>query len=91
MKKKFLIYLAVLSLLCGCGEARVQEGGADSNTVTEGGSLLVGITQDLDSLDPHVAVAAGTDEVLYNIFEGLVKVDEKGNMNPAVAESYNIS
>ncbi len=91
MKKRFLIYLAVLSLLCGCGDARVQKGGADSKTVTEGGSLLVGITQDLDSLDPHVAVAAGTDEVLYNIFEGLVKVDEKGNMNPAVAESYKIS
>jgi peptide/nickel transport system substrate-binding protein len=111
MKKRFLIYLTVLGLLCGCGEASVQKGGADSNTTPtpvasqtnapeeqqtpktpiEGGSITVGITQDLDSLDPHVAVAAGTDEVLFNLFEGLVKADEKGVMNPAVAESYTIS
>ncbi len=92
MKKRFLICLVALSVLCGCGkDARVQEGGADNNTPAMGGSLTVGITQDLDSLDPHVAVAAGTDEVLFNIFEGLVKPDEKGNMIPAVAESYSVS
>ncbi|MBO4696038.1 MAG: ABC transporter substrate-binding protein [Lachnospiraceae bacterium] len=55
------------------------------------GSVTVGITQDLDSLDPHKAVAAGTKEVLYNIFEGLVKPDQNGSLVPAVAESYQIS
>lgn len=56
-----------------------------------GGSVVVGITQDLDSLDPHKAVAAGTKEVLFNVFEGLVKPDEAGNLIPAVAEDYEIS
>ncbi len=111
MKKRFLICLVALSVLCGCGkDARVQEGGADvtttpgaeetqtatptpevTKTPIEGGSITVGIPQDLDSLDPHIATAAGTDEVLFNIFEGLVKVDPDGKIVPAIAESYSIS
>ena len=58
---------------------------------TYGGSITVGITQDLDGLDPHKALSAGTKEVLFNIFEGLVKLDYNGNLVPAVAESYHIS
>ncbi|PNT90643.1 ABC transporter substrate-binding protein [Clostridium thermosuccinogenes] len=58
---------------------------------TYGGSITVGITQDLDGLDPHKALSAGTKEVLFNIFEGLVKLDKDGNLVPAVAESYHIS
>ncbi len=57
-----------------------------------GGSIVVGIPQDLeDSLDPHISVAAGTKEVLFNIYEGLVKPDEEGNCRDAVAESHTIS
>jgi peptide/nickel transport system substrate-binding protein len=58
---------------------------------TYGGSITVGITQELDGLDPHKALSAGTKEVLFNIFEGLVKLDKDGNLVPAVAESYQIS
>lgn len=58
---------------------------------TQGGSVVVGIQQDLDSLDPHKAVAAGTKEVLFNLFEGLVKPDKDGNLVPAVASDYQIS
>ena len=57
-----------------------------------GGSIVVGIPQDIeDSLDPHKSVAAGTKEVLFNIYEGLVKPDEKGNYIDAVAQSHTIS
>lgn len=56
-----------------------------------GGSIVVGITQDLDSLDPHKAVAAGTNEVLFNVYEGLVKPNENGDLVPAVASEYQIS
>ena len=91
MKKRSLILLVVFSLLCGgCTKVRTDEGGAGNETSVTN-SVTVGITQDLDSLDPHVAVAAGTDEVLFNIFEGLVKPDENGNVYPAVAESYTVS
>lgn len=56
-----------------------------------GGSVVVGIQQDIDSLDPHKATAAGTKEILFNIFEGLVKPDVDGNLICAVADSYDIS
>lgn len=62
-----------------------------SPELPEGGSIVVGIQQDFDSLDPHIAEAAGTSEVLFNIFEGLVKPDTEGNLVPAVASGYKIA
>lgn len=56
-----------------------------------GGSIVVGIQNDLDSLDPHLAGSAGTSEVLFNIFEGLVKPNSEGELIPAVASDYTIS
>ena len=54
--------------------------------------IVVGIPQDLeDSLDPHEAVAAGTKEILFNVYEGLLKPDETGNLVPAVAKEYSVS
>ncbi len=91
MKKKGLkqIFLGVVFMtltiaLCGC--AGDKAGDENSSKIT------IGIPQDLeDSLDPHKAVAAGTKEILFNIFEGLVKPDSDGNLNPAVASDVNIS
>ena len=81
--------------LTGCsGDKESTESTTENNTSgnpTEGGSIVVGITEDLDSLDPHLAVSAGTEEVLFNIFEGLVKPDSDGNLVPAVASDYAIS
>ncbi|HHT24411.1 MAG TPA: ABC transporter substrate-binding protein [Clostridiaceae bacterium] len=57
----------------------------------QGGSVIVGITQELDSLDPYLAAAAGTKEVIYNFFDGLVKLMPDGTFEPALAESFNFS
>ena len=55
-------------------------------------SITIGIPQDMeDSLDPTKAVAAGTKEIYFNIYEGLLKPDENGNLNPAVASEYTVS
>ncbi len=64
----------------------------DKAAETSEGSITIGIAQDLeDGLDPHHATGAGTKEILFNIYEGLVKYDADGNLNPAIAESYEIS
>ena len=91
MKKTvfFMMLLAVMTALCACTSGTKDGNGSDK--VYYGGNITIGITQDLDSLDPHKAVAAGTKEVLYNIFEGLIKVSKDGEFVPAVAESYTIS
>lgn len=104
MKKKkhislFMLMLVVLSIaLYGCGgdKKNTNNGNTPANeesskTPVYGGEVVVGISQDLDSLDPHKAVAAGTKEVLFNVFEGLVKPDKDGNLVGAVAKDYEIS
>jgi len=63
-------------------------------TPIQGGEIVVGIAQDLDSsLDPHRMVAAGTAgtrEVFFNVFEGLVKPTPDGELIPAVAEDFTV-
>lgn len=55
-------------------------------------SITIGIPQDIeDSLDPHKTVASGTEEILFNMYEGLVKPDSDGNLVDAIAESHTIS
>ena len=52
----------------------------------------MGIAQDLDdSLDPNLMTAAGTREVMFNVFEGLVKPNSDGDYVCAVASDYSIS
>lgn len=54
--------------------------------------IVVGISQDLDnSLDPHTMVSAGTKELLFNVFEGLVKPTPDGDLADAVAISHELS
>ncbi|MBQ6661862.1 MAG: ABC transporter substrate-binding protein [Lachnospiraceae bacterium] len=89
MKKVFACFL--LPAICMIALCACKGGTKKPGETKDGGAVVVGITQDLDSLDPHKAVAAGTREVLYNIFEGLVKPDKDGKLVAAVAESYEIS
>lgn len=98
-KKTIAIILATLMLsaaLSACSGGKDTQGSAQpSQTSAEpvmGGDLTVGIAQDLDdTLDPHTMVSAGTREVLFNVYEGLVKPDSKGNLLPAVASEYKIN
>ena len=107
MKRKLLEVLLLLGLLCavlcGCKDgsaAKTPEDGQTSGSnepaaqpaETRANEITVGIAQDLDeSLDPHKVVAAGTKEVMFNVFEGLMKPTPEGDLIPAVAEKYEIS
>ena len=88
---------AALCSSCGGGksekkaEKKTEATTQNQAEITSGGSVTVGITQDLDSLDPHKCAYAGTREVLFNVFEGLVKATSSGDLVPAVASEYDIS
>ena len=75
----------------GTKDGTTPTASAQTGELSHGNSVTVGIAQDLDSLDPHKAVAAGTSEVLFNIFEGLMKASPDGGVIPAVASDYKVS
>ncbi len=97
MTKRILTLALTLAmtaaLFVGGGQSVWAADTGSTGEAVDGGELVVGIAADLDSsLDPHVSSSsAGTREVLFNIFEGLVKPDTKGDLIPAVAEDYAVN
>ncbi len=88
MKKKSLALLLSVVLTT----VAVALGGCAGDKQEDSSQITIGIPQDIeDSLDPMKATAAGTKEILFNIYEGLVKPDSDGNLIPAVASEYTIS
>lgn len=90
--------------LCACGGGKTADAGRETGDVREtensnaldqtpvpGGKLVFGMTQDLASLDPHIDTDAGTRDVVFNLYEGLVKPSSTGEMIPAVASDVKIS
>ncbi|WP_068620839.1 ABC transporter substrate-binding protein [Paenibacillus tuaregi] len=100
-----MISVLLIGVLSACGSSKNEAEGSPSSAVTgkgtgdagktaeaaKGGSIVVIVPQDPDYLDPHLAVAAGTSEMMFNVYEGLLKPNEKGEVYPAIAESYEIS
>ena len=99
MKKRIFAAALAAAMLCavlsGCSGSSSSSAAASSaseSAAPQANEITVGIAQDLDeSLDPHLAVAAGTKEVMFNVFEGLMKLTSDGDLTPAVAESYTLS
>ena len=84
--KRILLTLVCSALTVALGACSGDKAGESSSQIT------IGIPQDIeDSLDPHKAVAAGTKEVLFNLYEGLVKPDSSGELQPALASDYSVS
>lgn len=102
MKKRilavFLVVAALTGSLCACGGGTTTQTPAPSDEdlpssgAAHGNAITVGIAQDLDdSLDPYQMTAAGTREVMFNVFEGLVKPTTDADFVCAVASDYTIS
>lgn len=99
MKKRFpALFLALIlvgSVLSGCGDGSSNQSAEGNNGHEQraaNNEIVVGIAQDLeDSLDPHLSVSAGTREVMFNIYEGLVKPTPDGELIYAVAADCSVS
>ena len=82
---KRLLVLA-LSLILGWSLAQ-----ADPAPVM-GGTVTVAITAEPPGWDPSASTSQEIARVMYhNVFEGLVRFNESGNIVPALAESWTIS
>ncbi len=55
-------------------------------------SLTLGIPLEPPGLDPTAGAAAAIREVTYaNIFQGLTRIDENGQVEPDLASSWTVS
>ena len=101
-----VVFAMLAASLCGCTggtqptpdeSQAVSDSGSDPAAAqsgelpAHGNSVTVGIAQDLSNLDPQLAATAGIREVLFNIFEGLVKASPDGSVTPAIASNYDVS
>ena len=76
----------LLVALAGCGGT---SGSGGSNAPVTGGTLNVGLTSDVVTLDPLKSTALVDREVILNIYDTLVRVDEKNAVQPDLASSWS--
>ncbi len=79
-----------VGIMCSCSANTGSTTKVESGS-KYGGSVVLGITQEPKIFDPHTAVAAGDKEILFNVFEGLVKCTSNGEFVPALATKYSMS
>lgn len=82
MKRIISIILILVSLCCVFSSCKKEE------TETE---IYYPVTSDFRSLDPQIATDDSSKLIAYNCFEGLVRVNEKGEIVPAGAETWSVS
>jgi len=64
---------------------------AAAQTPKRGGTLVVGMSQDLPGLDPHPSTSTITYQVLSLVYQGLVDFDRDLKIKPVLAESWKVS
>jgi len=86
-----LLVFAVLAAACSGGEVSPTASPTGSEPPA-GGRIVVGATLEPTTLDITAAAAAAIGEVfLYNVQEGLVKLDDNGHVQPLLAERWDRS
>lgn len=95
-KRKTLLalVLAGLMLLTACGGGAANNGGNETATTEDGGEKKILRTNNNSqpgTLDP--ALATGTHEswILQHVYEGLMRYNDKNELEPGMAESYEVS
>lgn len=80
--------LASLATLAGCGP--VAEAGPIPDTPVRGGILEFGhdVQPVAGGIDPYQTTAFASQNLYIQIFDTLVRFDEDGQMQPAIAESW---
>lgn len=75
-----LLHVLLISLL----------GAALPGLAAAAGTLSRGIGNDPDSLDPHKAIGTSSSILIYDLFEGLVSVDARGELVPGAASEWKV-
>ncbi len=82
MKRILSIILILVSICCVFSSCKKEEKSTE---------IYYPVTEDFRSIDPQIASDDSSKLIAYNCFEGLVRVNEKGEIVPAGAETWSVS
>src|SRR2546430_8576827 len=88
----FLSAFAIL--LAACGQQPSGGGGASPSTAAKaayGGSVTFALENDVSNLDPMLSGLFVDRNIMYAMYDSLVRVDPKGNILPWLAEKWETS
>jgi len=81
-----VLFVGLLVLMSACSsDSTTDTSNGDNN---ESASALIGIAGSVETLDPANHRDRTTESVLRNIFDGLVRIGEDGEIEPLIAESW---
>jgi peptide/nickel transport system substrate-binding protein len=76
----------LLLTAAGCSAGASTGGGATNN------SLVIGLTSEPENLDYSTTDGAAIPQILLdNVYQGLVKIDDKGQIVPSLATKWDVS
>src|SRR4051794_3919075 len=62
---------------------------AIASVATPAAELRIGLSADVTTMDPHFVAAQPNLTVQMHVFDGLVRIDERGRIIPGVAASWS--
>ncbi|MGQ9602430.1 MAG: ABC transporter substrate-binding protein [Candidatus Bipolaricaulia bacterium] len=87
-----LLTILLLGLVLLASSALSGSSSSSAPQPVYGGTLVVAEMAEPPGLDPTTNAAAAIDRILqHNLYEGLVKIDNRGNILPGVAERWEVS
>lgn len=64
---------------------------APEGTPQQGGQIIIGTTEEPDTLHPYLTMLVTGNDVIFGIFDGLLEYDGTQTLQPCLAESWEIS
>lgn len=85
--KAILVMISVFMLLVftGCSSNNSSDSKSEGKS---GGTITIGLAQDIVAVDPAFAYDFSTGPVVNQITEGLLKFNEKGELEPNIAKDW---
>lgn len=71
--------------------ASAAAGSAATTHTAAPGTLTIGTIEEPDTLNPYITQLVTSNNVLSGVMEGLLKYDSEQKLQPALAESYQVS
>ena len=83
--------VAVLAAVFTIAAGALAMGAAHAQTPKRGGTLILGVEGEPASLTAHLATDTAAMMAAYNLFNGLIGLDEKLDPTPDLAEKWSVS